>query len=83
MKRDYNATIYWKVTEEHPDRKYVIDINEELSFSDTYMIDEERFMYDREAIIEFIKYDMSIVAGGGYDNKHIYDVRYEINGKAY
>lgn len=72
----YKGTISYKITEDHPDRKYFKgDISERLTFSDTYTIKEDM---SREAIVYHIKNDLALVAGGGYNTDHIRDVQFTI-----
>lgn len=72
----YKGTISYRITEDHPDRKYFKgDISKRLTFSDIYTIKED---ISRESIIAYIKADLALVAGGGYDTDHIRDVRFTI-----
>ena len=77
---EYKAKIVYKVKPEHPDFEYIRDWepNKEYEYSDTYRISEE---YGSEEAIAYIKRDLSLIAGGGYNTKGIYDTRYYINGK--
>ena len=72
----YKGTISYRITEDHPDRKYFKgDISERLTFSDTYTIKEDM---SRESIVYHIKNDLALVAGGGYNTDHIRDVQFTI-----
>ena len=72
----YKGTISYRITEDHPDRKYFKgDISERLTFSDTYTIKEDM---SRESIMQHIKNDLALVAGGGYNTDHIRDVQFTI-----
>ena len=73
------ATIYYKIKASHPNIGCLSDwrIDKEYRYSDTYTIDPDCFGGDDD-IEEYIKEDMLLVAGGGYDWKHIYDVRFEM-----
>lgn len=80
------GTIYYTVDQDHPDYDSIIgDPTRELSYSDTYTFD----IYDpvlnpagywtmnqTDAMREHIKHDLALVAGGGYNTKHIHNVRY-------
>jgi hypothetical protein len=75
--------IYGKITytcdSEHPDIQYMNDWNENkvYTFEDTYTIKEENF-YGDDDIMSYIKNDLRLVAGGGYNSKHIHNVEFEI-----
>ena len=72
----YKGTISYRITEDHPDRKYLKgSISERLTFSDTYTIKKDM---SRESIVNHIKNDLALVAGGGYNTDHIRDVRFTI-----
>ena len=77
-KHVYEGKITFNITESHPDRKYVEDMSEKLTFTDIYTFED---IYSDDSAISYIKNDLSIVAGGGYDNKHIINVSYDINKK--
>lgn len=79
MKRQYKGTITYKMKPSHPDIEYLKgDINEPLEFADVYTINKEDFDNNVEEIHYFIKRDLTLVAGGGYDSEHIYDVSFNI-----
>ena len=72
----YKGTISYRITEDHPDRKYFKGvIPKRFTYSDTYTFKED---VPRESIIAYIKADLALVAGGGYDSDHIKDVRFTI-----
>lgn len=77
MKRIFKAKITFHVTEKHSDAKYVNDISKPLEFEDTYTMDTD-FFNDKEEILNNIKYDLKLVAGGGYDTENIYNVKFDI-----
>lgn len=77
-KKTIKAEITFKITEEHPDAQYVEDITKELSFEDTYTVDNE---IDNEVVNQFIRNDLMLVAGGGYDTKHLINPKFYFNGK--
>lgn len=79
MKRLVKATIFYKMDEEHKDKDYVVggwEKGKVYSFSDTYSIEEGSF-YSDDDMYTYIKHDLALVAGGGYNTDHIYDVRFE------
>lgn len=72
----YRGTISYRITEDHPDRKYFKkDLSERLTYSDIYTFKEE---LSKESIVNYIKYDLALVAGGGYNTDHIRDVKFTI-----
>jgi len=72
----YKGTILYRITEDHPDRKYFKgDLSERLTYSDIYTFKEE---LSKEAIVNYIKNDLALVAGGGYNTDHIRDVKFTI-----
>ena len=79
-KMKYKGTISYRITEDHPDRKYFKgDITKRLTYSDVYTFKEDvARSISRESIIAYIKADLTLVAGGGYNTDHIRDVRFTI-----
>lgn len=77
MKTKYNAKIMYIMDENHPDKKYVKDWTKEkeLTFQDVYTFTED---YEKEDMINYIKNDLKLVAGGGYNTDHIHNVKFEI-----
>lgn len=72
----YKGTISYRITEDHPDRKYFKDdISKRLTFSDVYTVKED---ISRESIVAYIKADLALVAGGGYSTDHIRNVQITI-----
>ncbi len=73
----YYGKINYTIDKEHPDIKYMKDCteNEVLSFDDTYIFND---MYTQEDCINYIKRDLKLIAGGGYNSKHIHNVTFEI-----
>lgn len=82
MKKEYKAKIVYKMKPTHPDVDFVEDwgIGKEYTFEDVYHI-ENANDYSMEEIYNYIKSDLRLVAGGGYDSKNIYGEKFEINGK--
>ena len=81
MTREYKAKITYCINPEyHPDFESLDDwfIGRVYEFEDTYRFDVE---YAREDVTEYIKRDLSLVAGGGYDTRGIYAERFYIDGK--
>ena len=64
----FKAVLKYKVKETHPDIKYIKDSTEVLTYDDIYTFEEN---YSKNDVAGYIKNDLSIIAGGGYDDKHI------------
>lgn len=64
----FKASITYKVKETHPDIKYIDNPKERLTFEDVYTFKEN---YNKNDVAGYIKNDLSLIAGGGYDDKHI------------
>ncbi len=58
-------------------KKYVEDWtdNKELTFSDTYTFNSD---YTKEDAVNYIKRDLKLIAGGGYNADHIHNVTFDI-----
>lgn len=72
----FKATIRFRVDSEHPDIQYIKNPDEIQEFSDTYTFSHRYTSLDY--IHNYIKYDLSLVAGGGYNTDHIHDVEFDI-----
>lgn len=73
----YHGKISFTMDKGHADIDCVKDWTEEkvFTFDDIYTFDED---YPKENAIAYIKNDLSLVAGGGYETKHIHNVEFEI-----
>lgn len=72
----YKGTVSYRITEDHPDRKHFKgDLSERLTYSDIYTFREE---LPKESIVNYIKYDLALIAGGGYNTDQIRDVKFTI-----
>lgn len=73
----YYGKINCTIDTDHPDVQYVKDWTENkmLSFDDTYTFDDS---YTEDDCINYIKRDLKLVAGGGYNSDHIHNVTFEI-----
>ena len=82
MKIEYKAKIKYFIKPEHPDIQYLKDwyVGKEYEFDDVYYIED---FFEKEEVIEYIKHDLRLVAGGGYNPYNIYGEVYIINGKKY
>ena len=74
-KKEYKATIYYHIDELHPDYKYIANPKQELKFEDVYKFPID---YSTDYCIEIIKEDLKLIAGGGYNYKHIHHIKFEI-----
>lgn len=72
-----HGKISYTVDAEHPDIKYIHDWNESkvFTFEDTYTFDK---YYTFDDVESYVKSDLSLVAGGGYNSEHIHNVKFEI-----
>lgn len=73
------ATIKYKMKENHPDLKYVKGWNRDkvFEFEDTYNIDPDSFWCE-DSMNSYIRHDMALVAGGGYDTEGIEIVKFNM-----
>lgn len=78
MKTKIKARIIYKIDSEHPD---ISDMPEKywkdkfFEYEDTYTFAD---WYTEEDAVAYVKTDLSLIAGGGYNSKHIHDVEYDI-----
>lgn len=78
MKKSIRATIYYTVDSEHPDIQYIKNPSEIQSFTDTYTFDTNYVgNVTRSEMENYAKNDLRLVAGGGYNSKHIHNVSFE------
>lgn len=80
MTISYKGKIAYKMKPTHPDYNHVVggyNPGDVLTHEDVYYIHPEYFNGE-EGIIRHIKDDLMIVAGGGYNSRHIYDVEFTI-----
>lgn len=75
----YHGKISFTIDKEHPDIKYVKDWTEDkvLTIEDVYVF-SNKYGYTKDYIIAYIKNDLSLVAGGGYNTDHIHNIVFEI-----
>ena len=74
-----NAKLNYKIKPTHPDFQYITNWTPDKVYTecDTYRIDPDEF-YGEDDIIDYIKEDLMLVAGGGYNWDNIYDVKFEM-----
>lgn len=76
MKKTIRATIKYTVDSAHPDIKYIRNPEEPQSFTDLYTVDTDYF-WSTDDIYSYIRDDLRLVAGGGYDSDHIHNVTFD------
>ena len=47
------------------------------TYKDIYTMDSDYFE-SKEEIIDYIKNDLKLVSGGGYNSKHIHNIKFNI-----
>lgn len=75
-----DATIFYTIDRNHPDINYMENKSTKTvrTFSDTYIFDRFRCpYYEVSEMKNYIRNDLRLIAGGGYDSKHIHNVRFE------
>lgn len=72
------STIYYTVDAKHPDFKYMENPEGVHEFTDCYHFDTDYFGdASFEQYKAYIKNDLKLVAGGGYDFKHIHNISFD------
>lgn len=74
------ATIIYRIKKTHPDKAYIKDWrpNKVYRFTDTYNIEPGSF-WSLDDMRAYIKRDLRLVAGGGYNSDHIYKVSFNFS----
>lgn len=77
MKIQYSGKISYTIDKHHPDIKCIEGWTEDkiYTFEDIYSID---MGYTEEEMMSYIKHDLMLVAGGGYNKSHIHNVNFVI-----
>lgn len=77
----YIGKIYYTMDKDHPDVRCVKDWTEdkEYSFMDEYDFAEIYDEEDTKCIVNYIKKDLKLIAGGGYNSDHIHNVKFDIH----
>lgn len=75
MVQKIKATIRYNTDAQHPDTNGRALNNQE--YTDVYTINTDYF-YGPEDIQDYIKQDLLLVAGGGYDWKHINNYKFTL-----
>ena len=75
-----HGKITYTVDAAHPDIQYIKDWSADkiYTFEDTYIFDEHYGYTFNDDVKLYIKNDLKLVAGGGYDYEHIHNVNFEI-----
>ena len=76
MKYTFNASISYTIDSRHPDYTAACK-GKRFLYSDVYRMDSDYF-WSKDDMINYIRKDLAPVAGGGYDTKHIHNVKYTI-----
>lgn len=73
----YYGEIRYTIDKDHPDIKYIEDWteNKEFEFDDIYTFKD---YYTEEECIRYIKRNLMLIAGGGYNSNHIHNVSFGI-----
>lgn len=83
MKKSILATIYWTIDKNHKDYNCMLPYPSEteiLDYTDVYYFDTDYYgNITRKEMENYVKRDLKLIAGGGYDWKHIHNVRFEFS----
>lgn len=78
----YYGKITYEIDESHPNVNYVAGgwyKGKVLEYEDTYEFDERLYSPEHHKMfVNYIKKDLKLVAGGGYNIDHIHNVKFEI-----
>lgn len=76
--RKYKASIEYTIDATHPNFKYMSlrSFKDHLTYEDIYSVSDD--LIPEEDVISYIKRDLCLVAGGGYNSKHIHNVKFDI-----
>lgn len=80
MRRAFPGTIKYRIKESHPDKNLIVggwSPDKIFIMSDTYYMNYDPLFDDIDSIKEFIKHDLLLVAGGGYNTKDVELVSFE------
>ena len=77
LKRRFHGEITFTMDKGHPDVRCVENWTEDkiMKFADYYEFSAD---YTKDEIESYIKHDLMLVAGGGYNTDHIHNVNFEI-----
>lgn len=78
----YYGKITYEIDESHPNVNYVIGgwrKGKVFEYEDIYDFDERLYSQeDCDMLVNFIKRDLKLVVGGGYNSGHIHNVKFYI-----
>jgi hypothetical protein len=78
----FYGEINYTIDEEHPDVKYVtggFSPDKRMSYKDEYKFDNDRYGdLPFEEFEKYIKRDLLLVAGGGYNSDHVHNAEFNI-----
>jgi len=79
MKVKYEAAIKYRIFKSHPDIEYISEWSrdKEFEYKDVYTMDMDYFD-SKEDAIDYIKHDLRLIAGGGYNSDHIWNEKFDI-----
>ena len=72
----FKAVIRYYVDQDHPDIKCIKHPEQEQSFDDTYKFDYFYWGDNTDGMLDYMKQDLALIAGGGYNTDHIHQVSY-------
>lgn len=82
----YYGKITYEIDENHPDVIYIAGgwhKGKVFKHEDTYEFDERLYSpEDHNMFVNYIKKDLKLIAGGGYNADHIHNVKFEIRRMA-
>lgn len=75
----YRGKILYTIDNKHPDIGCIKDWREDkiFDFDDMYTFEDDSVSEDY--VRDYIKNDLMLVAGGGYNTNHIHNVQFEIH----
>ena len=83
MKKSILATIKYTIDKKHKDYNCMLPYPSEkeiMSFTDVYSFDTEYYgNLTYEEMENYAKHDLKLIAGGGYDWKHVHNIQFEFS----
>lgn len=75
----YRGKILYTIDNEHPDIGCIKDwrVDKIFEFDDIYTFKD--YSVSEDYVRDYIKNDLMLVAGGGYNTNHIHNVQFEIH----
>jgi hypothetical protein len=74
----FKAKLFCTIDADHPDRSCIADWmpGKVLTFEDVYTFNDSMYSFDEA--VSYMKKDLLMVAGGGYNAAHVHNVQYDI-----